>query len=274
METKNLSAVIDEIRNSWDKDLPQTVIAKFTEVSEQFIKDNDYKGLLVFFKHCLPMSDMLNEEILSILERVEDTISASEDEPLKALFFMIVGEAFRRNYSYEEETSLSKAALAHPEELDVPIKDFEWFVGNDELQIVYDKENSPIFGHTLLTYVAQHTKQYGILAKYYEQANNREATCYAKYLEIEEDYYNREEKLWYLVDSYKDTPVALFAWKTIIEQYILGSNNYKPIEERNSLVSKVVNQLQTYMHQFPNWINIGMSTDLMEKLTEPEAKYR
>ena len=59
METKNLSAVIDEIRNSWDKDLPQTVIAKFTEVSEQFIKDNDYKGLLVFFKHCIPMSDML-----------------------------------------------------------------------------------------------------------------------------------------------------------------------------------------------------------------------
>ena len=37
-------AMIDEIKSAWDKDHPQTVIAKFTEVSEQFIKDSDYKG--------------------------------------------------------------------------------------------------------------------------------------------------------------------------------------------------------------------------------------
>ena len=53
METKNIFAMIDEIKSAWDKDHPQTVIAKFTEVSEQFIKDSDYKGLLVFFKQCL-----------------------------------------------------------------------------------------------------------------------------------------------------------------------------------------------------------------------------
>ena len=184
METKNIFAMIDEIKSAWDKDHPQTVIAKFTEVSEQFIKDSDYKGLLVFFKHCLPMTDMLKEEILSVLERVEDAISAFGNEPLKALFFMVTGQAFRRNYDWDEEKSLSKAAMSHPKALDVPIKDFEWFVGGDELQIVYNKENSPIFGHTLLTYIAQHTKQFDILAKYYEQANNRDAACYAQYLEI------------------------------------------------------------------------------------------
>ena len=272
METKNIFAMIDEIKSAWDKDHPQTVIAKFTEVSEQFIKDSDYKGLLVFFKHCLPMTDMLKEEILSVLERVEDAISAFGNEPLKALFFMVAGQAFRRNYDWDEEKSLSKAAMSNPKELDVPIKYFEWFVGGDELQIVYNKENSPIFGHTLLTYIAQHTKQFDILAKYYEQANNRDAACYAQYLEIEESYYNREEKLWNLVDSYKDTPVTLYAWGAIIERYLLDSNNYKTIEERNSLVSKVVNQLHTYLEQFPNWSKIEMVAELLDKFAEPEAK--
>lgn len=63
METKNILAMIDEIIRAWDMDHPQTVIAKFTEVSEQLINDCDYKGLLVFFKQCLPMTDMFKEEI-------------------------------------------------------------------------------------------------------------------------------------------------------------------------------------------------------------------
>ena len=99
METKNIFAMIDKVKSAWDKDHPQTVIAKFTEVSEQYIKDSDYKGLLVFFKQCLPMTDMLKEEILSVLERVEDAISALGNEPLKALFFMVAGQAFRRSSS-------------------------------------------------------------------------------------------------------------------------------------------------------------------------------
>lgn len=272
MDKRDITLMIEEIRSAWDKDYPQTAISKFREASEQFIKDSDYKGLLVFFEQCLPMVDMLNGELLSILEQAEDAISALGDNAMKALFFMVVARTFRRNYQWDEVNSLSKAAMSNPKELDIPIKDFEWFVGNVEPQIIYGKDNQPIFGDNLLSYIALHTRQFGLLVNYFEQTNNQDAACYAKYLDIEEDYYNGEERLWNLVEQHIDTPVSLYAWGSIIEKYLLGSNCYKSIEERNTTVSKVINQLQAYMNQFPRWPNIGMARELLEKFAEPEIK--
>ena len=74
MDTKDITMLLDNIKEAWDKDHPQSAIAKFNEACELFIEDGDYKGLLVFFKHCLPMADMLEESMVSIIEKEENNI--------------------------------------------------------------------------------------------------------------------------------------------------------------------------------------------------------
>lgn len=273
METKNIFAMIDEIKSAWDKDHPQTVIAKFTEVSGQFIKDSDYKGLLVFFKHCLPMSDMLEESIISIIDQEERNIYDAGQEPLRALFLMMKGLTIKKNrYWCPELKEILGQALTHAVELDVPISDFEWFVSKDEYKYIYDINNQPIYGHSLLTYIAAQTKRFDLLAQYYQSVGNSDATCLAQYMDIHQRW--DKDELIKLLEKYQETPVSLFAFEDLVDRYIINSIHYKPIEERNILVSKTVNKLKSLQARFPNWPDIGIATKLLEKLSEPEVNVR
>ena len=274
METKNILAMIDEIKSAWDKDHPQTVIAKFTEVSEQFIKDSDYKGLLVFFKQCLPMSDMLEESIISIIDQEEKNIYNAGQEPLRALFLMMKGLTIKKNrYWSPELKDILGQALTHPTELDVPISDFEWFISKDEYQYIYGIDNQPIYGHSLLTYIAAQTKRFDLLTQYYKSIGNSDATYLAQYMDIHQRW--DQDELIKLLEKYQDTtPVSLFAIEDLVDRYIINSNYYKPIEERNILVSKTVHKLISLQTRFPNWPDIGIATKLLEKLSEPEVNIR
>ena len=271
MDTKNITMLLDNIKEAWDKDHPQSAIVKFNEASELFIKDGDYKGLLVFFKYCLPMSDMLEESMASIIEKEENNIYASGKEPMRALYQMVRALVAQRKYSWEEYRDAKKRAVSHPEELDIPLKEYEWLIEDDGLSIIYGKNKQPIFGHNLLSYIVQQTEQFDQLAKYYDQNNYRDAVCYAECLNLIENHDCDDKNVLNLIEKYKDTPVTIFAIEKMINTY-RGGFYYKPIEERNSFLSIIVDQLQTCMKQFPNWPHIEKAAEILEKMTEPEVK--
>ena len=271
MDTKNITMLLDNIKEAWDKDHPQSAIAKFNEASELFIKDGDYRGLLVFFKYCLPMSDMLKGSIVSIIEQEEDNIYESGKEPLRALFLMMKGLTLRGKIAWNEVKVIFEKALSHPEALDISLKDYEWMVEGDELQIIYDKDNQPIYGHNLLSYVIQQTEQFDLLVKYYEEIGNNDAKCYAECLDLIDDRDCDKENVLNLIEKYGVTPVTIFAIEELIDRYRKGFY-YTPIEKRNSFLSIIVDQLQTCMKQFPNWPHIKKAAEILEKMSEPEVK--
>ena len=271
MDTKDITMLLDNIKEAWDRDHPQSAIAKFNEACELFIEDGDYKGLLVFFKHCLPMADMLEESMVSIIEQEEDNIYDSGKEPLRALYQMVRALAAQKKYSWEEYREAKKKAMSHPEDLDIPLKEYEWLISDDELSVIYGKKNQPIFGHNLLSYIVQQTEQFDLLAKYCDQNNNRDAACYAECLDLIENHDCDEENVLNLIEKYKSTPITIFALEDMINRYRRGFY-YRPIEERNSFLSTIVNHLQSCMEHFPYWPHIGKAAELLEKLTEPEVK--
>ena len=162
--------MLDAIKTAWDKDLPQNAITKLNETCEQFVKEKDYEGLLVFFKLCLPFSDMLADTIIEIINREEIPIFEYGGEPLRALYLMIKGVVLKnKTYFSPEVKEIFKQSMEHPEELEIPLEDFDWFIENDSCHVLYDRNNHPIFGHDLLSYIAQETRQYNLLAKYHKK---------------------------------------------------------------------------------------------------------
>ena len=269
METKKLIKIVDDIKKVWNYDHPQTAISKLKKACDLFIKDKDYKGLLVFFKNCVSMSWMLEDVIVDVIDHEDQAISECGGESLRALFQIIKGKMVN---GYYQQKDAYKQAMSHPEELEIPLNEFEWFTGADVCRIVYDNNGHPVFGHDLLSYIAQETKQYDILKKYHLQANNKDAAFYAQCMYTIQ--YERERKLSDLIENNDDTPLILFALEYLIEKLIIIKNHYKPIEDRNLSVSKVIKLLNGIMEQFPNWPNIGLAAELLEQLSDPEVNVR
>ena len=286
METKNPKMLLDDIKKAWNKDQPQTAISKFNEACDLFVKDKDYKGLLVFFKNCLPMADMLADAITEIIVREERAISECEGEPLMALYHMMKGKYLRiKRYWDENVDHAFLQAISHPDKLEIPLKEFDWFLNSkefpfddDELyiekdkehQVVHDKNNHPIFGHDLLSYIVHETRQYDLLVKYH-QDKNRDAVCYAQCMEIICHRSDEEKELSELVDKYKDIPVSLFALEALIDKHLTSYNRNNTKEKRNLLASKSIGHIRSIMERFPQWSNLGITTKLIERLTEPEV---
>lgn len=272
METKDITMLLDDIRCAWDKDHPQSAVAKFNEACELYINNSDYKGLLVFFKHCLPMSEILEESMVSIIDQEENNIYESGKEPLRALFIMMKGLAFKQTrYWHDNLKEVFSQALTHPEDLDAPISDFEWFVSSDECSLIYDKNNNPVMGHNLLSYIGCQTKRFDLLAQYYEQIGNSDATCVARCLDMIGNYKGDEEDFLSLVDKYNDSPVSVYAIEGLVERY-MSRFQYEELDDRNLLIKKIVEQLHFLLQQFPDWLDIKTATELLEKLAVPEAK--
>ena len=271
METKDIMMLLDDIRSAWDKDHPQNAVAKFKEACELYINNSDYEGLLVFFKHCIPMSEILEESMVSIIDQEEENIYESGKEPLRALYQMAKGLTLKGKIAWKEVREIFENALSHPETLDISLKDYEWLIGGDELQIIYDKDNQPIYGHNLLSYIVQETEQFDLLAKYYGEIEKLDAKCYAECLDLIDNHDCDKENVLNLIKKYKDTPVTIFAIEELIDRYRRGFY-YTPIGERNSFLSKIVNHLQTSMKQFPNWPHVGKAEEILGKMAEPEVK--
>jgi len=287
METKNPKMMLDDIKKAWDIDQPQTAISKFNEACDLFVKDKDYKDLLVLFKKCLPMADMLADAITEIIVREERAISECEGEPLMALYHVMKGKYLRLKRYWDENVDHAfLQAMSHPDKLEIPLKEFDWFLNcgefpfdNDdelhiekdkELQVVYDKNNHPIFGHDLLSYIVYETRQYDLLAKYHQDKNS-DAICYAQCMQIIRHRSDEEKELSELVDKYKDTPVSLFALEALIDNHLISYNRYNTNEKRNMLASKSMEHILSIMERFPQWYNLGITTKLIERLTEPEV---
>ena len=286
METKNPKMLLDDINKAWYKDQPQTAISKFNEACELFVKDKDYKGLLVFFKNCLPMADMLADAISEIIVREERAITECEGEPLMALYHVMKGNYLRKKHYWDENVDHAfLQAMAHPDKLEVPLKEFDWFLNCEELpidddelyidkdkefQFVHDKNNHPIFGHDLLSYIVHETRQYDLLVKYH-QDKNRDAVCYAQCMEIICHRSDEEKELSELVDKFKDIPVSLIALEALIDRHLTSFNRYNTKEKRNILASKAIGHIRSIMERFPQWPNLGITTKLLERLTEPEV---
>ena len=274
METKDITMLLDDIRSVWDKDHPQSAVAKFNEACELYINNSDYKGLLVFFKHCLPMSEMLEESMTSIIDQEENKIYESGKEPLRSLFIMMKGLAFKQTrYWHDNLKEVFSQALAHPEDLEVPISDFDWFVSSDECSLIYDKNNNPVMGHNLLSYIGCQTKRFDLLAQYYEQIGNSDATCVARCLDMIGNYKGDEEDFLNLVEEYNDSPVSVYAIEGLVERH-MSRFQYEELDDRNLLIEKIVKQLHFLLQQFPDWLDIKTATELLEKLAVPEAKIR
>ena len=264
--------MLDAIKTAWDKDLPQNAITKLNETCEQFVKEKDYEGLLVFFKLCLPFSDMLADTIIEIINREEIPIFEYGGEPLRALYLMIKGVVLKnKTYFSPEVKEIFKQAMEHPEELEIPLEDFDWFIENDSCHVLYDRNNHPIFGHDLLSYIAQETRQYNLLAKYHKKNSNSDAECYAHCIDIIENFIGGRNGLSEFIENNVDTPVSLFAVKALIERHFTVKNRFLPIEERNQNVSKIIDKIRSFMKQFAQWPDIGMATRLLEKMAEPEV---
>lgn len=212
---KNLWSQVEEADR---KDHPRAAMLACNEIAELAARENNYGQLLTAeFRYASYLTQVAPDSLQPSLKRLEQRrLATQKNQPaLSAIYSVLLGKIYMLNTRVDETYSdLGKQRIEEAfKDLDVLAQ----AKAEGYTPAVQSGDDSKIFGNDLLHVLALETNKYELLRDYYDQHNNREATCLMwKYVldqQLSRNPSNAErrrqiDKVDQLLSQYGDLPVA------------------------------------------------------------------
>lgn len=175
-----------QVSEAEKKDLPQTQQKVLQQIITKAEKEKAYGHLLKAGLMNARVQAMVSpDSLLPAVKLLQQRAETAKDEPLRAVYYAVLGLVYQNNHSLDEHWDRISAdyfhkAMAHPDQLAAVKTD-------DYSPFVVKGADSRIYNDDLLSLIGAETRQYQSMYDYYMGTQNRRAQMMSRLLLLRND---------------------------------------------------------------------------------------